>query len=284
MRSPFARQPIDAGASFLPEDYVERRAELRANLLCLGLFGIAMFAVVGAFFFTNRQWLSVRTEQQAINVLYTQEAKRIEQLKVLEQQKADMLSKAEITAALIERVPRSVLLAEIVTRMPDDITLLEIRLESKRVVPVAATKPDAATSKTQQRVRTLSGSVRGRTTEKPGDAGKGADAAQKVAPPKFEQTLTLVGVGRENTNVADYVAALKACALVRDVELKFIRETTIDKINLRRFEITAKLRDDADARKIEAPADLRLTSPDTIVGRERRGEAHGSAARPAEER
>ena len=80
--NPFTQQGNDA-VSFLPEDYVAKKSETRANLLCLTLFGVVMFAVIGAFFVTNRQWLSVRTEQETINKLYTQETMKIEQLKAL---------------------------------------------------------------------------------------------------------------------------------------------------------------------------------------------------------
>src|SRR5690554_1039472 len=122
MRNPFLR-PDMGGGSFLPEDYVARKAETRASLISLALFGIVLGGVVAAFFVTNRQWLSVRREQELINTLYTQEARKIEQLKKLEAQKAEMLAKAEVTTALVEKVPRSVLLSELTTRMPESITL-----------------------------------------------------------------------------------------------------------------------------------------------------------------
>jgi len=88
--NPFQQAQND-GVSFLPEDYIARKSETRANLLCLSLFGVVMFAVIGAFFVTNRQWLSVRREQETINKLYTKETMKIEQLKSLEEQKTEML-------------------------------------------------------------------------------------------------------------------------------------------------------------------------------------------------
>src|SRR5262245_51862205 len=140
MRNPFAR--TDAGnSSFLPQDYVARKAELRANLLCLALFGVVMFGVIAAFFVTNRQWLQVRQAQQTITTQYSQEAAKIEQLNRLENQKAEMMEKAEITTALIEKVPRSTLLSELITRMPEEITLLEFSLVSKRIKETAPALP-----------------------------------------------------------------------------------------------------------------------------------------------
>ena len=72
-------------------------------------------------------------QQQAINARYTQAAKDIEQLKQLEDQKQQMLGKAELTTSLIEKAPRSLLMAELVNRMPENLTLLELELASKKV-------------------------------------------------------------------------------------------------------------------------------------------------------
>lgn len=248
MRNPFLRdnQP---GGSFLPEDYVARKSENRANLLALGLFGIVMGGVVAAFFVTNRQWLIVREEQRLISTLYTQEASKIEQLKKLEAQKSEMMSKAEVTTTLIEKIPRSVLLSELVTRMPESITLLELELKSHRP------KPAPTSAKAAPKVKNLSGgstASKGKTPAK-GAKGKTAEPPKAEPPqaPKIEYTLRLVGVSRQNEEIADYLAALKACTLLEGLELKYIKEATIDRIDMRKFEIECAIRKDADARGLE---------------------------------
>ena len=254
MWKPFVR-PDQQGASFLPQDYVARKAEMRANLICLGLFGVVMFCVVAAFFVTNRQWLQVRKNQQAITTQYTQEALKIEQLKQLEKQKFEMMEKAEITTALIERVPRSILLAELITRMPDDITLLELSLISKRIKDAPAPAPVGA-PKSGPQIKTLA------SVSKPGVPAAGGaepkDAPAKIAPPRFEYTLRMIGVARVNNNIADYIQSLKDCQLLENPDLKYIKETTIEKMDLRKFEIEAAIRKDADARGIEPIKDLRV--------------------------
>jgi hypothetical protein len=90
LKNPFARND-GSGGSFLPHDYVTRKAELRANLLCLALFGVVMFGVIAAFFVTNRQWLQVREAQRTITTQYSQEAAKIDQLSRLESQKAEIM-------------------------------------------------------------------------------------------------------------------------------------------------------------------------------------------------
>ncbi len=238
MNNPFMR--ADAGGSFLPTDYVKQRGEARANILCLSLFGAVMFTVVAAFFVTNRQWLTVRAEQRMINVEYTAEAQKIEQLKLLEGQKSQMLEKAEITTALLERVPRSVLLAELIMRMPRQVTLLDLSLEGKRISePVQAASTKAGTL-------TKGGASRGSAQPTPT-----AEPAVRVTVPKIQQTLRIQGVAKQNEDIADYYASLKQCLLLEDVELTYIKARKINDADLREFEFTATIRPDADARSIE---------------------------------
>ncbi len=227
-------------SSFLPEDYVKSRGERRANLLSLSLFGVMMLAVVAAFFATNKKWMTVRDEKRSINAMYVQEAAKIDELKALETQRDDLIKKAEVTAALVERVPRSLLFAEIVRRMPEEVKLLELKLDSEQI------KRASAASKKSAGVRTLSG------------AGKKAGAADKkeeeeTLVPEYRQTLTLVGVGRDNDNIADYIESLKNCAILSGVELQYIRESRIEGVELRKFELRARIREGIDARGLVNP-------------------------------
>ncbi len=228
-----------AGAvSFLPEDYIERKNERRANLIYLTLFAIVILGVVGAFFVNNRQWSSVKDQQEAINVRYAQAAKDIELLKELEQQKNQMLAKAELTTALIEHVPRSVLLAEFINRMPERLTLLEVELESKAVKPARAVRPPAngATSLATQ-------------------AGQ-SDTPATPEPPRFDTRVTVVGVAATHSQVAWYVSSLQDCELLDRVDLKFSENTIIRDRGLNKFRIELTLKSNADARRIEL-----LTAP-----------------------
>jgi Tfp pilus assembly protein PilN len=220
---------------------------MRANLLCLGLFGVVMFGVVGAFFVTNRQWLAEKRDRERIAGQYAQEAARIEQLKLLEKQRAEIVQRAEVSNALIEHVRRSVLLSELANRKPDDVTLLEVALTGKRIVDQPKDKP--TTPAPTQQVKNL-GAKAGNVAmiQVPPQKDK---EPEKVAPPRVEHTVKLTGVAKANTNIADYIASLKACPLLDNVDLKYIKETTIEKVELRKFELEAALRKDADTRGME---------------------------------
>jgi len=240
MSNRFSRND-DFGSSFLPEDYVAAKGETKANLLAVMLFSVVMFGVVSAFLFTNRRWESVKTERQRIVILYEQESQKIEQLKQLEHQRTQMLQKAAITTALIENVPRSVLLGDIVMRSPDDITLMEIELKSKRII-VKAPIPAASNKKTRS-LRAKSGQTKTQTPTQP-------------AAPKFEYRLSIIGVSQNNTQVADYLANLQDSELLDEVELEYITSTVESDVKLRKFKIVCRLRPDADARDLQVVKDM----------------------------
>lgn len=234
-----------SGGSFLPEDYIEKKAENRNLAIAVFLFVVVTLSVVGAFFVTNRQWSTVKQRQQEINQEYATETKKIEQLKVLEAQKQEMLEKAEVTTALIEKVPRSILLAEMINRMPQNLTLTELNLKSKRhVEPKSKAKPEPAKG-TQ---------TRSLASARPG--AKPAKDAEKPAPPKpqaprFEFRLEILGLASADEEVADYHRALSDCPLLDKVEILYSGDVKIEDVNMRKFRIEASLRNNADARHIE---------------------------------
>jgi hypothetical protein len=277
MKNPFLK-PSDSGASFLPQDYVARKNELRANLICLSLFGVVMFGVIAAFFVTNRQWLQVKREHEAVELQYTQERTKIDQFNRLEAQKIEMADKAVVTTALLENVPRSTLISELVTRMPADCTLLEVQLVSKRVkeAPPPSSAPALGRPGQAPAIKNLGVKPAGSVAMV--KSGPEAPAPEKVAPPKFEFTIKLVGVAKINNNVADYIQALKACPILDGVDLKTLTPTLIEKLEMRKFEIEATIRKGADAHAIQAVTDLRAATVGGLPGDDpKRG---GPAAQP----
>ncbi|HED53816.1 MAG TPA: hypothetical protein ENJ00_06405 [Phycisphaerales bacterium] len=248
-------RPLDTWSqeSFLPEDYVKSKGERRANLLSLTLFGVMMLAVVAAFFATNRRWMSVRSEQRSINAMYVREAEKIEELKALESQRAEMISKAEVTAALVERVPRSVLFAQIVQRMPRNVTLLDLELKSEEI-KTGSNKGHRSSRSGGVRTLTGVGSSTGSKAEEKKDENK-------IQVPQYNQSLTLAGVALTNGDIADYIENLKACSLLDRVELQYIKEVTMDNEVLRKFELSCMIRKGADARSLVEPV-VPLEMPD----------------------
>jgi len=242
------RRPNGAGGSFLPEDYLQKKAEKRQLILGLGLFLVVAFAMVGAFFVTYRKWSTVMSMQAAVNREWVEQEKKIEQLKVLEAQRDELKAKAETTTALLERVQRSTLLAEMINRMPDQLTLTDLQLKGRRlVVPVKAAAPVSGLAGPQ-----TTASVGARATT-PAGGGAPPDAPKpRPAPAQFEFSLEIAGLASSDEEVADYVASLVQCPLLDRVEMISAGETTVQDVSMRKFKIEARIRSSADTRTIEA--------------------------------
>ena len=241
-------------ASFLPEDYLEERAERRTNLISLVLFGVVMIAVFAAFLVTNREWTQVRAAQEAINSQYQLAARQIDELTELEQQREQMLNKAELAAALVERVPRSILLAELINRMPPRLSLLEFELKSEKVrAPRQLPK--------NRRVGRQRAPKRAPTRE------QASAEQQKIELPRQVVTISMVGVAPTDVEVSRFMKALTSYSLLRNVTLDYSEEREMDGRMMRQFGIRMKLARNADVRRVESllkPQDLRNPMTDEL--------------------
>lgn len=237
-------------ASFLPEDYLSQKAEQRTNIISLTLFMVVMIAVVGAFFVTNRQARMVRSAQEEINSQYQRAGIQIQDLTQLEQQKEEMLHKAELAAALVERVPRSILLAELINRMPEKLALLEFDMKSEKMKPPA---PAA--------VKDDKGRLVSKAKEKAKTREEAQDTVQKVESPRYKVSITLVGVAPTDLEVSRYMTELNAYPLLRDVTLEYSEQKDIAGRMMRQFRINLSLDPDADVRRIDPLNVPRVRNP-----------------------
>ncbi len=220
-------------ASFLPADYIQRKAEIRNNLIVLSLFALVMMGVGGAFYMTNKAKVNLGQEFTSLREQCEAESKQIEALKKLQEQRAVMMEKAEITAALLEPVPRWAVLSELRYRMPDTIRLDTFEMKGNR-------NGGGGSGLNMPKIKTLVDSA----------AGAPVESRAKVVAPSFSYEVVINGAAEENNDVADYLTSLKASPLLQDVELTFIKEQKENKKILRRFEITAALKGEVDREKL----------------------------------
>ncbi len=237
-------------ASFLPEDYLSQKAEQRTNIISLFLFGVVMIAVIGAFFVTNRQARLVKAAQEEINNRYQKAGIQIQELTQLEKQKEEMLHKAELAAALVERVPRSILLAELINRMPERLALLEFDMKSERLKPPAPPQEKDDKGRLVTRAK-----ERGKTKEEAGET------VQKIETPRYKVVIGMVGVAPTDLEVSRYMTELNMYPLLRDVTLEYSEQKDIGGQMMRQFKINFTLDSEADVRRIDPLNVPRMRNP-----------------------
>jgi Tfp pilus assembly protein PilN len=231
--------------SFLPEEYVAAKSEARANILVLSLFAVVLAGVIGAFMVTIQE--KVTLERRIASVVEREKAAgaRKEQLRELEKQRAQIMEKAEITAALFERVPRWTVLAEVTMRMPTAMRLDTLAIKSTRIEIKPPPPPPGQPKPTAAQAKSLAAKAA---------AAKPAVPAEKpkVLPPRFEYALTISGAADQNNDIADFLTSLKESPALDKVEMTFIREARQDDKDLRLFELTATVRTNVDSNALAA--------------------------------
>jgi hypothetical protein len=241
--------------SFLPDDYLAQKAERRTNVISLTLFGVVMIAVIGAFFVTNRQASQLKDQQEAINDQYQQAGVQIQELTELEKQREEMLNKAELAAALVERVPRSILMAELINRMPERLALLEFELKSEKV--------KAAPQQPQQQKDASGRLVANAKPEKAKTVQEMGAEAKKVDPPKHDVNITMVGVAPTDLELSKFMNSLNNYPLLRGVSLEYSEQKEIQGRMMRQFKIAMTLNQTADVRRIDPLIVPRIKNPMT---------------------
>lgn len=248
------RHPNIASPSFMPTDYVRGKHQVRANFFALVLFTLVMAGVIGAFVVNHQRWRTVREQSEIISAQFKEEAAKIEQLKALESQRASLLDRAEVVTALIDRVPRSVLMAEVVRDLPEGLTLTLVGLDGERVRPPAPT-PDPKARATNTRSLTTRAAAKDEKKPEP----------EKVLPPRFRHTVTIEGLSVDNEKIADYLGSIKSSPLFTDVELALITGTTVDSVGYRRFKMTMRLREQANARQVAGVEEIGIDRSDSSL-------------------
>jgi Tfp pilus assembly protein PilN len=222
--------------NFLPRDFMERRGRRRATLLCLGLAGVAVLALGGMCALYVMRAFSVSSLRAVVEQQYREAGRQIEQLKLLEDRKADLVRKVELSADLLERVPRSHILARLTNALPSD-TSLQVLVMSSVEVEVPAPKP--TTTKEDK------------ASAAPSKGGK-SKRPEKIR--RREIQFRVDGLAVTDVQVAEYIARLTADPLFEEVNLKFSEEFPYEPgVTMRRFELTFRL--SLEAQKLLASGD-----------------------------
>jgi len=225
--------------SFLPEDYLQKKIARRTNAICITLFTLVMAGVIGAFLVTGRQRTEVRSLQEEVNASFQDAARRIEQLDQLQVDKKAMMQRRKVAAVLVERVPRSVILAELTNRMPATLSLLEFDLQTK--VLRNAPRPRTAIQREAQKNRK--------------NRKKLAQPNQPDIKPT-ELTLSLTGVAPTDLEVSQFLAMLNQHELFQNIFLRYSEDTLIQDRKMRKFEIEMTLNQNIAPQRLDVDTEL----------------------------
>jgi Tfp pilus assembly protein PilN len=213
--------------SFLPDDYLERKAQRRTNVICAALFLTVMGAITAAFMLSERTTRSLAQQNDEVTQRYAEAAKRIEQARQMQDKQRRMQHQAEVTASLLERVPRSRLLAEFTNKLPAGVSLIDFVMESR----VKSAPAPVASDKTpfEQRKAEL-------------EAKNAKPAASPVAQAKvYDVAIKLTGVAQTDVQVAQFINTLSRSKLLKDVNLVIVDQFTVDADTVRKFTLDMML-------------------------------------------
>ena len=233
--------------SFLPTEYVEHRRDRRTSFLALGLFLVVVASVGAAFLFRQSVLDQVVQRHERVMERYEEASEQVEAITQLQAARDEMLWRAELAAALVERVPRSILLADLIDCMPEGLGLIEFDLDSTVVRPPPTPQPKTATGRRATRSRTNT------TTD---------TTTPDITVPRHAVRLRLKGLAPTDLQVSQFLSALNANPLLQQVRLESTKEDLVGDVIARRFEITLALHQDADVRNqpIDDPQPGRFTA------------------------
>jgi Tfp pilus assembly protein PilN len=211
--------------SFLPDDYLERKAQRRTNAICAVLFLIVMVAIGAAFTITERTGRDVEREHSDVEKKYTEAAKRIQLKQQLEEKQATMEKQAELSASLLEKVPRSFILARVTNSLPAGVSLLDLSMDSK-----------------------LRGTPNNAPAAKSGFDAKRSTSTDKKAPTTpiqqakvYDVSLKITGIAFTDVQVAQFIGKLNQAKIFKDVNLLISDEYKDSDTPMRKFQVEASI-------------------------------------------
>lgn len=217
--------------SFLPEDYLERKARRRANILCGAISLIVIGGLGATFSVRDRATKALDVRLVEVESDYAKAALRIEQVRKMHAKQKQIVQHAELASTLVERVPRSNVLAEFTNALPAGMSLLELSMDSRprQRAAAAAANPNPTAFEQQKAAQEAK--------------------ARAAEPQAMEVTLRLVGIADNDVQVGEFIRKLNASPLLRDVNLVISDVHVQDNHTMRRFQIEMMLNPDAEVRE-----------------------------------
>jgi len=242
--------------NLLPEDYAQRRSQHRANILCIAMLAVVMTGVGAAALICEQSLRNTQHVRDQVYASYAEAARQITQMNKLKAHKRTRIRKAQATLALLERVPRSYLLAVLTRALPENASMT--KLELKRNVRVSVRESPRAGKKRLSR-------------------SAAAKAVQESRRREHRTLLAVTGIAATDVEVAAFMAELLRSPLLTAVDLSYSEEKIfrprkkgLPELKLREFKVTMEVRPDVDVidltRAEVADADDGLKTEEPVKG------------------
>lgn len=227
--------------SFLPDDYLETKTQKRANMLWAALFIIVAGGIGYAYYYAEKSIREEETANAHIRQQFTDAEATLTQFKQLEQAQKQLDLKAKLSGSLVENVLPSEILARLTNLLPENTTLKDVSMESRKA------KTNTAPLTALERLR---------------QAQLLQEGALLPEPISYEMSLKVVGLAPSDPQVAQYLSNLSAAQFApemrvfSDVNLVVTEDFNVPgsddgkrkAVRLRRFEIELTLNAKADTR------------------------------------
>jgi len=233
--------------SLLPDDYLAEARERRTNIAALLLFAVVLGGVAFWYTRTNVEWREIRDRQEQVRQSFASVAEQIRDMQEQETTRREMLDKAQLALSLVDPVPRSILLAELVQRLPERVSLIDLELRSQPIKrPVA-------------RSAAASGGSRSKAARGRGDAPV---EAVRPEPVRYAIDGTLTGLAPNDLDVSAYLQRLNELDLLESVRLEVSEEKTVAGVPSRQFRIAIRIGPEADVRRSNSILRATIATPD----------------------
>ena len=233
----FKRTESEESVGFLPEEYLVKRRERRTNVMAVALFITVMASVAIAFVVTDRNWHDVRTARVMVNEQFVLASDQIQAMEAYEVRVGKMLEKAHVAVGLLDAVPKSILMAEVIRRMPEGLSFLRFEFktnEIKSVRPKAPAVRSIASSSSRSEVK---------------------EEKNKYEPRRWTSQVEIEGLAPTDQEVSRFIDAMVDLKLISRVRLEYSREKEIGEQTMREYRIVMTIGPNADVRQMAQVAE-----------------------------
>jgi Tfp pilus assembly protein PilN len=185
--------------SFLPEDYLEKKIIRRANIVCVLLLLLGGGAIAICYSWMRAESTKIDAGFAEVDSHYLDAARKIEQVKKMHEKQRAVFHHAELAASLVERVPRSNILAEVTNSLPTGVSLLDFAMHS------SLHQNDAGVPNTAFAAQRA--------------ALDAKNTAESAKPPQHDVKLTITGIASDDVQVAQLMTHLDHSPLFNAVNL-----------------------------------------------------------------